>query len=175
MSSRVAAVDLRREEQTAVALSVELPRWIEGTLRERSVPIALNLDLVPEITVEAYPKALWRAIYDLVRNAMEAMGFEAENQQLSVSVRLVSDVGQAEIRIHNNGPAIPVEVQSTLFNDVYSSKGEERGIGLLFVRAAVEQMGGEVWLESSTEEEGTTFVVRLKVARDLNESEGELQ
>lgn len=176
MAARNTAMNILRDNLIPIALGEKLPSWIEETLSERSVPIDLKLDLSPDITVQAYPKALRRAIYDLVRNAMEAMGLEAENQQLSVTLRLAPDPGQAEIRICNNGPTIPPKAQSKLFNNVYSSKGVERGIGLLFVRAAVERMGGEVWLDSSTVEGGTVFIVRLKVAGsevDIKESDNE--
>ena len=172
MSNQVAAVDLRREELMPIVLDNELPQWIDDTLRERSVPIALDLDLnAPDVAVVAHPKALRRAIYDLTRNAMEAMGLEMENQQLRVSTRLSPEHGYLEISIHNNGPAIPANVQRKIFHDIYSNKGDERGIGLLFVRATVERMGGLVWLDSSSEEDGTTFMIRLKIHGAENEKE----
>ena len=69
------------------------------------------------------------------------------------------------MRVIDNGPGVPPEIQSRIFEPFFTTKpvGQGTGLGLDIVeRIVVQQHGGSVELES--EPGRTVFVVRLPVA-----------
>ena len=70
--------------------------------------------------------------------------------------------------VHNRGPAIPAAVLPRIFEPF--QRGESSmslGLGLYISREIVRAHGGEMEVRSS-DEDGTTFVVRLPRRRDDN-------
>jgi PAS domain S-box-containing protein len=78
----------------------------------------------------------------------------------------VSGLGpEVQLSVHNDGVPIPPEVQATLFQPFRrgtTGKAATRsvGLGLFIVRQVARAHGGDVTVHS-TQEEGTTFTVRL--------------
>jgi signal transduction histidine kinase len=70
------------------------------------------------------------------------------------------------VRITDNGPGVPPELQSKIFEPFFTTKpvGQGTGLGLDIVeRIVVQQHGGTVELESQPER--TVFTVRLPAAK----------
>lgn len=65
-----------------------------------------------------------------------------------------------ECHVTNNGPEIPPPVQKTLFEFGKSSKHGHNGWGLYFVKRALIENGGDIWLAHSNEE-STSFTILL--------------
>ncbi len=67
--------------------------------------------------------------------------------------------GSQILEVEDDGPGIPEELNSKVFQDFFSSKGTEgTGIGLLVVQKVAEEHGGKVTFES-VPGEGTKFIV----------------
>jgi signal transduction histidine kinase len=116
---------------------------------------------VPEVLLE-------RAVRHLVRNALEAMGTTGR-----LTVRTLCNERDVEVRIANTGPDIPKDVRQKLFFGQVTTKNKERqvdggGLGLLFVRWAVEAMKGKVYLLSAPGDE-VTFSFKLPLAEVVEE------
>ncbi len=86
-----------------------------------------------------------------------------------VSVRATADMNQVRVAVHNAGPAIPLELQKTLFNpfrrgerDSRTAKTEGLGLGLYISQEIVRGHSGVIEIES-TATEGTTFLVSLPI------------
>lgn len=82
-----------------------------------------------------------------------------------IEITLEQSPQRTSFRVHNWGPPIPAEEQERIFERFRRlTKADMRakgwGLGLAFVRAAVEAHGGTVRVRSSVEE-GTTFIVEL--------------
>jgi signal transduction histidine kinase len=68
------------------------------------------------------------------------------------------------ISIEDNGPGIPEEIVSQLFQPFFTTKGERgTGLGLWISRGIITKHGGSIELDSSTaaEDHGTTVNVFL--------------
>jgi signal transduction histidine kinase len=66
-----------------------------------------------------------------------------------------------EVRVADNGTGIPSSIASTLFDPFVSlAKPNGTGLGLAIVHKIVQDHGGSVTVEK-TSESGTTFLVRL--------------
>src|SRR5205807_8926623 len=103
------------------------------------------------------PKKLERALYNLLLNACEAVASHAG--EIEVELREVS--GGVEIGVCDNGRGIPEAVQGKLFEPFVSSGKENgTGLGLTVVQKIVQDHGGDVTVEKSSDQ-GTVFKVAL--------------
>jgi signal transduction histidine kinase len=134
------------------------------SLRAKEKDLNFQLDVTPVPPVIGDPDRLTQIFTNLADNAISyALNAGA--------VRLVarSDDGQwVEGIIQDNGPGIPAEELSRIFERFYQveksrTRGDGRrgsGLGLAIVRELVEAHGGQV-TASSRPGQGTTFTVRL--------------
>ena len=106
------------------------------------------------------PARLGQVISNLLSNALQHGG-----PSCRVRVALVADEAGATITVFNDGPPIPREAQTTIFEpyrraDVGGRQnGSGLGLGLFIVREIARAHGGDVALESA--DSGTSFIVRL--------------
>ena len=97
-----------------------------------------------------------------------ALKYGGEGVQIDVTVREKSDA--IEIEITDNGPGIPQEYRSAVFDsyfrvptgELHNVKGY--GLGLSYSRQAVERMGGSIRVEGRGESPGCKFLVRFPKA-----------
>jgi len=100
-----------------------------------------------------------RIIQNLVDNAIK---FSPEGGAVRIEA---SENGEnLTISISDNGPGVPPEFASRVF-EKFATGGNRRrgsGLGLAFCRLAVKAHGGEIWVQSSAEP-GATFSFTLPV------------
>ncbi|MGD1714476.1 sensor histidine kinase [Dapis sp. BLCC M172] len=73
------------------------------------------------------------------------------------------------MRIIDNGPGIPQEVQKKLFDPFFTTKPTGKGTGLglsISYQIIVEKHGGNIICCSATGE-GTTFIIKIPVKQNL--------
>lgn len=103
---------------------------------------------------------LKRALWNLAEN-----GIKYGAPTTTVTIRLARRHHEAEVQVHNFGPAIPAENREHIFDLFAQGRatprvGESWGLGLALVRACAEAHGGTVSVESD-EDAGTTFTLVL--------------
>jgi signal transduction histidine kinase len=106
------------------------------------------------------PRKLERALYNLLLNACEAV--TANSGSIEVDLREISR--GVEVRVIDNGRGIPESIRSRLF-EPFVSYGKENGtgLGLTVVQKIVQDHGGDVIVEK-TSEEGTVFRLVIPLA-----------
>ncbi|QXE92497.1 HAMP domain-containing protein [Geomonas subterranea] len=102
---------------------------------------------------------LQQVLMNLMINAQQAMGGTAGLVRLSAR-RL--EEGAVELRVSDNGPGIPREIQAKIFDPFFTTKpaGQGTGLGLSVSYGIVKDHGGDIRLESE-EGVGTTFIITL--------------
>jgi signal transduction histidine kinase len=102
-------------------------------------------------------------LLNLLRNAAQAMDDPSRGL---IRLVLQEEPARARLLVIDNGRGMPPEVLSRIFEPFFSTKGEESmGLGLDICRQIIEQgHGGEIWAESEVGV-GTTFSIRLPLAR----------
>lgn len=102
-------------------------------------------------------RKLERVFFNLILNACEA----ASGIDGSITIQAKNTGKAFEIRIQDNGPGIPANIRSTLFDPFVSSgKPNGTGLGLAIVSKIVQDHSGSVSIEQ-TSEAGTTVLVSL--------------
>jgi len=107
------------------------------------------------------PRKLERAFFNLVLNACEA----TPDGDSRVVVELQTRDNSFEVRVIDQGPGIPDSVRDTVFDPFVSSgKPNGTGLGLAIVSKIVQDHGGSVSLER-TSQTGTVMLVKLPRSR----------
>jgi signal transduction histidine kinase len=103
------------------------------------------------------PNKLQRVLHNLLLNACEAVPPDSGR----IQVRSRQTPQGLEIRVADNGPGIPPEIRSQIFQP-FTTHGKHNGtgLGLTVVQKIVQEHGGEVGVEQ-TGPEGTVFRVTL--------------
>jgi len=144
---------------------VDIHEGIESTLtmlghKLKNVTLTRSFDRsIPRIT--AYGSELNQVWTNLIDNAIDAVHGTGK---ICVSTSLEDN--QLVVEIVDNGPGIPPEVQSHMFEPFYTTKsiGSGTGLGLIISnRIVAERHGGEIEFESKPGE--TRFKVRLPIQR----------
>lgn len=111
--------------------------------------------------VLANKEDLQRLIFNVLKNALEALQARCEGREIEVVVQKDSDA--ALIRVRDNGPGMPQELVRKLTVESISTKSTGSGLGLLIVKELLEACWGKMTIESR-EGEGTTVTMRIPLA-----------
>ncbi len=145
----------------AVALAKQTAALFSRDAEQRNVRFEFD-GPAEEVCVFASEEALSEVLSNLIVNAMEA-------QPKGGRVRLgVSRSGEGlEIRIEDDGPGIPPEIRSKIFQPYFTTKASGTGLGLSIVARRVAEMGGAISCESPSQSgKGTRFRLTLPLARE---------
>ena len=110
------------------------------------------------LCIHADSKLFEQAFINLIRNAMEAL---KDQESGVIELKAGMDVDRkVALSISDNGPGIPVEIQSQIFIPFFTTKRGGSGIGLSLVRKVVSMSGGSITFLSEPGG-GTTFHISL--------------
>lgn len=141
------------------ALVREVVEFLEPEAKERGVAISAP---APEraVVVAGDRERLRQVLLNLARNAFQAME-RGGNLRLELGRGARDSV---EIRVRDDGPGVPEEVEPRLFELFFTTRTGGVGLGLPIVRRVVEDHGGTVRLERDGRP-GACFLVVLPIGR----------
>ncbi len=126
---------------------------LDRRLQHQSIRVEANLD--GSLFVEGYPAELRQVFTNLIVNAMEAAGPKGR-----IRIRMEkAEAGElqgsgAVVEIADNGPGIPPEVASRIFQPFFTTKGADgTGLGLWVSMGIVQKHGGAIRIVSSNDPE----------------------
>ena len=183
-------LDVSRIEQGKIRFDfaeVELDKVIEQVAYEIQITLAdkkVSLDVEPKILGDL-PRAagdadrIKQVLYNLVGNAVkftEAGG--------TVTVMAAKSGDMLKVTVTDTGRGIPLDTQKFLFHK-FQQAGSSiitrdttrgTGLGLYISKLLIDGMRGEIWLEKSQPDKGSTFAFTLPIAtaeriKQLQESE----
>ena len=78
-----------------------------------------------------------------------------------MAISAFTECGHAVFCVRDNGPGIPAELRSQIFEAAFTTKpaGSGSGLGLALTRLVVNRHGGAIEIES--DEQGTAVTIRL--------------
>lgn len=142
--------------------------WETCALLAQKQGIGLQSDFAgKEVPVYAVRDSLVQVFQNLLNNAIR---YSPAGSSVRVSVREEGDM--AVFQVEDEGPGIPVEHQSRIFERFYrvdKQRGDGTGgtgLGLAICRHIVRNLGGRIWVESPPQgkEHGSAFCFSLKRA-----------
>ena len=145
------AVDVRESMDSALG--------ILGNAMSEDVRVVRNYsESLPPVV--CHPSKLNQALFSVLQNSVQAI----ETQGV-IEVSVSADGGRVEVKIVDDGKGIPEAMLPQLFEISLSQKGDRVGmrLGLPLSKRNVDEMGGELILES-TVGKGTTVRIVLPAA-----------
>ncbi|ARS42165.1 two-component sensor histidine kinase [Sphingobacteriaceae bacterium GW460-11-11-14-LB5] len=113
-----------------------------------------------DIEIMADHDQLLRTFNNLLKNAIEAID---EETLCCITIIVYVDAKNAYIEIKDNGKGIPPTLHDKIFVPNFTTKTSGTGLGLAFVKQAVENAGGSVKF-TSISGLGTTFYLNFPLA-----------
>lgn len=98
---------------------------------------------------------------NLLSNAYDVLS-QNECEEKIVFLTIRSFEKELLIIIEDSGPGIPADIRSRVFEKDFSTKGENRGIGLHLVKETVDELNGTIEVDSVVDQ-GTIFTVKLNM------------
>lgn len=146
-----------------------------SVLQERGLTVEIQSPLP---TVWCNESRLQQVLTNLLRNAI-LHGCDRLTPRIAISATPApardpqastrgGSPGWVWIRVHDNGPGIPVDQQELVFlpgKRLGNSSAPGTGLGLAIVAQTVEQLGGSVWIDA--EAPGAAFVVSVPAANSV--------
>jgi len=127
----------------------------------------ISLDVQPAI-VEGARDELHRLVINLIENALR---HTPPGTEIRISTTTSPDE-QVQLVVEDDGPGVPPELQSSLFERFVRGVGDRGGsfgLGLAIVYAVAVSHGGGVTLEPRPDHSGARFVVSLPAYSDLDD------
>ncbi len=113
-------------------------------------------DISPSLIADR--EELRRVCINIIRNAIQAMD---ERGKIVIGTEVRGH--HCLVTFEDNGPGIPPELQSKVFEPNFSTKSDGMGLGLAMARKVIEDLNGTISLES-TLGKGTIIIVTLPMA-----------
>ncbi len=135
--------------------------FLEGEMHRVGVEYVRHTP--PELYVRGDKDLLYRAVYNIIVNAYQAIGHDGV-----IRIRgrvLAGDI--VEIAFHDSGPGFPPEALPRLLDPFFTTKDNGTGLGLPIVSTIITSHGGRLEL-SNPDGGGAQVSIILPVAREGN-------
>lgn len=153
---------LKTEEKSEFQ-NVDLSEVVENAVELSKVYLLdKNIDL--QVEKEDNTRALTdvekltAVIINLVKNASEAFGEEAQENGKYIKIKVDKTENYSAILVSNNAKGI--ENPDKIFNEGFTTKSSGSGLGLWICKKSIEEQNGELELSRSTEDY-TEFTIKL--------------
>ncbi|MGU3413325.1 sensor histidine kinase [Enterobacteriaceae bacterium C34A] len=114
--------------------------------KERGFSLQLaDESLVPDNPNEKQVTVLVTVLGNLIENALDAMSQQEEGE---VSLLMHYQKGWLTIEVSDDGPGIAQAHLDAIFAKGFSTKGENRGVGLFLASQQLDELGGTITVES---------------------------
>jgi signal transduction histidine kinase len=134
----------------------------EQRVHNLEVTLTLAANLPP---VFADGHQVKQILLNLVINAEQAMTAAHGRGRLSVRTWHDPESETVVLEVNDDGPGMPVDVQSKIFDPFFTTKevGQGTGLGLSVAYGIVQEHGGRMWV-TSRPGEGSSFFVEIPIS-----------
>jgi NtrC-family two-component system sensor histidine kinase KinB len=154
-------IELEFEKVPVHTLFEHVQEVFKGQAEMKQIKLTSELasDL-PEVRADVN-KVTW-VLTNLISNALR---YVRQNGQIQIMAKKIGP--HVHLSVRDDGPGIPQEYQSKIFQKFVQVKGRQSGgtgLGLAICKEIVRAHGGAIWVESSPGQ-GSTFTFTLPVAQ----------
>jgi len=131
--------------------------FLEQKFREQGVEVVS--DYAAGVVVQADKDLLYRALYNILVNALEAMACQKPSEPGAgeggvhgqIVVRLREEGGRARLSIMDTGPGIPADIRDKLLDPFFTTKETGTGLGLAITANILRSHGATISLGDNPE------------------------
>ncbi|MDZ4725472.1 MAG: ATP-binding protein [Leptospira sp.] len=126
--------------------------------------VSLKKTYLSDALLFGSPEELYQVWTNILLNALQAMNFKGN---IIINIQR-KEAHSIEIRLIDNGPGIPNEIQKRIFDPEFTTKslGEGSGMGLDLTKSIIQKHKGEIKVESEAGK--TEFIICLPVLKFLD-------
>jgi signal transduction histidine kinase len=118
----------------------ELLMLVKPLFDSRNITVSLRLDIsLPRVRADR--ESLHQVFLNLVNNSLDAM---QEGGSIEITTDYLSEDKIVEIRFIDSGIGVPADLQSFLFEPMWTTKKSGTGFGLSIAREIVTEHGGTI-------------------------------
>ena len=161
-----ASVPVQRDEFDLVALLEQAVASVEQLRGDLAIDVDACLER-ERWFVEGDHECVRRAVVNLLTNAAQFAGTDGQ-----VAVVCGQDGREVWLRIEDDGPGVPRDIQRDIFEPFFTTRQGGTGLGLANARRFVELSGGAIGLVPPLKLRGASFEIRLPTARRLTRDGG---
>jgi signal transduction histidine kinase len=148
--------ELRRSALALNPVASEVVRALNFDIEEKGIRVGIQGE---PLVIEADEQLLRQVLFNLVLNAIQAVGRDGEIQ---IEARR-RNATEASIEIRDNGPGVPAGQRTEIFKPYFTTQQKGTGLGLAIVQQIVLAHGWEVECLSN-EPKGAIFrITHLKL------------
>lgn len=152
--------EIEQKPESLLAIVREAVAIAQADAAARGVQIKLKLEPEADLVVGDRVQ-LQQVVFNLVRNAIEAMADSAQ-REITIASRPLGE--NIEFLVADHGPGLAPEVADRLFEPFFTTKESGMGIGLAICRSIVRAHGGDMRAEPRPTG-GAVFILTLPQAR----------
>lgn len=141
-----------------------------------TIEVVKDYSNIPAIA--CFPGQLNQVFMNILANAVDALDDASQSRSFAdieacpnrITIRTEMDDHQVKVAISDNGPGIPEQVQTKIFDNLFTTKGVGKGTGLGLAIArqiVVDTHGGCLDMHSEVGQ-GTTFTICLPIEDSIN-------
>lgn len=145
----------------------DISEVIENTLLFLNAKINEDVKIIKEykldIKVPIYKDKIHQVILNIIDNAIYSVNLNEDDSPKLIKIVTKQEENKAVIIISNNGPRIPDDDISKIFDPFYTTKepGRGTGLGLSISYSLVNEHKGEIVAENR--DDGVYFIIKLPV------------
>ena len=148
--------EVRRAKLALDSVVNEVVRALAYDIEEKKIKLETKGE---PMTIEADEQLLRQALFNLVLNAIQAVG---ENGRIQIMTEKIS-ASEATVKVGDDGPGVPPERRQEIFKPYFTTNQKGTGLGLAVVQQIVLTHGWEIECLAN-EPKGALFcITHLKV------------
>jgi len=129
--------EIRRAKLALDSVVNEVVRALAYDIEEKKIKLETKGE---PMTIEADEQLLRQALFNLVLNAIQAVG---ENGRIQIVTQKVS-ASEATVKVGDDGPGVPPERRQEIFKPYFTTNQKGTGLGLAVVQQIVLAHGWEI-------------------------------
>jgi len=162
---------LESGEVNFVLQDVDLTELLESICEDGQLEAAaqhkqVQLAELPDIQVRADAELLYRALENVIRNAIK---YTAEDSLVLVRAQVHPD--KVEVLVDDDGLGLPTDQLPLIFNPFFRShsSGDGVGLGLSIAQRAIKACGGRISAENRVDAAGQRCGLRIRILLPLDD------
>jgi DNA-binding LacI/PurR family transcriptional regulator/signal transduction histidine kinase len=127
-------------------------------LDKYKIKIVKNYQIIPRTVIQR--TKFLHILINLINNARDAM-FETPGNERTLTITLNGDANNIYLGVRDTGRGISPELLQSIFTQGFAAQHEGHGYELRSCINYMEEMGGNIWAESSGIGKGATFILQF--------------